>query len=103
MLFKGPLLYSTTNCVEHSDIKRTTTPNIFNKKSKESNFGLSRGRRTIEWEVDNFALYKQTKQRNSKIHSIFLNKTNYSTTAEKISKTVHARIYKIHPKTKTKI
>ena len=35
LFFKGPLLYSTTNFVEHSDIKRTTTPNIFKNKVKK--------------------------------------------------------------------
>ena len=34
-IIKGPLLYSTNNFVEHSDIKRTTTPNIFKNKVKK--------------------------------------------------------------------
>ena len=55
---KGPLLYSTAHFVEHSDIKRTTTA-LFSKhiqkQSEESNF---RKGETIEWEVNNFDLYK---------------------------------------------
>ena len=39
LFFKGPLLYSTTNFVENSDIAN------YYSKSKKSNFGLSRGRR----------------------------------------------------------
>ena len=35
LFFKGPLLYSTTNFVENSDIKRTTTPNLFKNKVKK--------------------------------------------------------------------
>ena len=47
LFFKGPLLYSTTNFVENSDVKRTTTPKskYIKKQSKGSNFGLSRERR----------------------------------------------------------
>ena len=52
LFFKGPLLYSV---VENSDIKRTTTPNIFKKKVILDCQGEGE---TIEWEVDNFALYK---------------------------------------------
>ena len=58
LFFKGPLLYSTTNFVEHSDIKRTTTPNIFKNKVKKVILDCQGEGETIEWEVDNFALYK---------------------------------------------
>ena len=58
LFFKGPLLYSTTNFVEHSDIKRTTTPNIFKNKLKKVILDCQGEGETIEWEVDNFALYK---------------------------------------------
>ena len=51
----GPLLYCTTNFVEHSDIKRTTTSNIFKNKVILEFQGEGE---TIEWEVNNFALYK---------------------------------------------
>ena len=56
--YKGPLLYSTTNFVEHSDIKRTTTPNIFKNKVKKVILDCQGEGETIEREVDNFALYK---------------------------------------------
>ena len=55
LFFKGPLLYSTTNFVENSDIKRTT---IFKNKVKKVIFDCQGEGETIEWEVDNFALYK---------------------------------------------
>ena len=58
LFFKGPLLYSTTNFVEHYDIKRTTTPNIFKNKVKKVILDCQGEGETIEWEVDNFALYK---------------------------------------------
>ena len=57
-VFQGALLYSTTNFVEHSDIKRTTTPNIFKNKVKKVILDCQEEGETIEWEVDNFALYK---------------------------------------------
>ena len=106
LFFKRPLLYSTTNFVEHSDIKRTSTPNIFKKKVKKVILDCQGEGETIEWEVDNFALYKckglqraGSNKRNKetvRYAQFFLNKTNYSTTAEKTCKTVKARIYKIH-------
>ena len=58
LFFKGPLLYSTTNFVENSDIKRTTTPNIFKNKVKKVILECQGEGETIEWEVDNFAVYK---------------------------------------------
>ena len=51
-------LYSTTNFVEHSDIKRTTTPNISKNKVKKVILDCQGEGEAIEWEVDNFALYK---------------------------------------------
>ena len=56
LFLKGPLLYSTTNFVENSDIKRTTTPNIFKNKVKKVILDCQGEGETIEWEVDNFAL-----------------------------------------------
>ena len=44
--------------VEHSDIKRTSTPNIFKNKVKKVILDCQGEGETIEWEVDNFALYK---------------------------------------------
>ena len=44
----------TTNFVEHSDIKRTTTPNIFKNKVKKVILDCQGEGETIEWEVDNF-------------------------------------------------
>ena len=98
LFFKGPLLYSTTNFVEHSDIKRTTTPNIFKNKVKKVILDCQGEGETIEWEVDNFASYKCKGLRAGS------NKRNKETTAplttapqlKKTSKTVHARIYKIY-------
>ena len=48
----------TANFVENSDIKRTNTPNIFKNKVKKVILGCQGEGETIEWEMDNFALYK---------------------------------------------
>ena len=40
------------------DIKRTTTPNIFKNKVKKVILDCQGEGETIEWKVDNFALYK---------------------------------------------
>ena len=45
LFFKGPLLYSTTNFVEIFQYKANYYSKYIQKQSKESNFGLSRGRR----------------------------------------------------------
>ena len=51
-VFQGPsviLLYSTTNFVEHSDIKRTTAPKIFKNKIKKVILDCQGEGETIEW------------------------------------------------------
>ena len=80
LFFNGPLLlYSTANFVEHSDIKRTTTPNIFKNKVKKVILNFQGEEESIEWKVDNFALYKckglragSTKRNAFKLEKIFL-------------------------------